>query len=157
MHRRKGENAQQVIDLTAAVKEKDAALDERAARLAAAEQRLEAARSELSRARAQIHELEATSQLLKDEYQTLQLALTTAERKLVEAQKDNDRLVAQLIELKEKDVARMNQENDDFARIKQEEVRRQLEEAARENKTVVNTTPKRYGEELFHVIIFEEN
>lgn len=49
-------------------------------------------------------ELEATNQLLKDEYQTLQLALSSAEQKLVAAQKENDRLVAEILDMKEKDV-----------------------------------------------------
>lgn len=39
-----------------------------------------------------MNELEATNQLLKDEYQTLQLALTSAEQKLIETQKENNQL-----------------------------------------------------------------
>ena len=39
-----------------------------------------------------MHELEATNQLLKDEYQTLQLTLNSAEQKLVEVQKENSQL-----------------------------------------------------------------
>ena len=49
-------------------------------------------------------ELEATNQLLKDEYQTLQLALSSAEQKLVAAQKENDRLVCEILDMKERDV-----------------------------------------------------
>ena len=49
-------------------------------------------------------ELEATNQLLKDEYQTLQLALSSAEQKLITAQKENDLLVAQILDMKERDV-----------------------------------------------------
>ena len=56
---------------------------------------------------------------------------------MVEAQKENDRLIAQVIELKERDVAYMNQENDLFLQKKQELIRQQLEEAAKEPKHVV--------------------
>ena len=65
------------------------------------------------------------------------MALTSAERKLLEAQKENDLLVGQVMELKERDVARLNQENDLFVQRQQEMVRQQLEEAARESKPVV--------------------
>ena len=73
-----------------------------------------------------MHELEATNQLLKDEYQTLQLALTSAEQKLVEVQKENNTLVTQIIEFKERDVLRLNQENDKAMRLQQERIKKQL-------------------------------
>lgn len=142
LHRRKGENAQQVIDLTASVKEKEALLSEQAAQNISLQQQIEQLKRQLEMTKRDSHELRATTQLLKDEYQTLQLALTSAEKKLLNAQKDNDRLVAQVIELKEKDVARLNKENEDFMKVKHEELKQQLEEAARENKTVVTIKKK---------------
>ena len=64
---------------------------------------------------------------------------------MVEAQKENDRLIAQVIELKERDVAYMNQENDLFLQKKQELIRQQLEEAAKEPKHVVATPAQSRG------------
>ena len=137
LHRRKGENAQQVIDLTAAVKEGEQALGEKTAMILRAEQELEAARAAADRMRADMSEIEKTNQLLKDEYQTLQLTLSSTERKLIETKKENDRLVVQVIDMKERDVARMNAENDHFLMKQQELVSRQLAEAAKEQKIVV--------------------
>ena len=50
------------------------------------------AQDEVNHLRSAMHELEATNQLLKDEYQTLQLTLNSAEQKLVEVQKENSQL-----------------------------------------------------------------
>ena len=66
-----------------------------------------------------MNELESTNQLLRDEYQTLQLVLSSAEKKLIEAQKENDQLVTQIMEFKERDVLRLNQENDKVMRLQQ--------------------------------------
>lgn len=138
LHRRKGENAQQVIDLGKKVKHNETELSEKAVLIFKYEQDLQEMKRQAERLRNDMHELSETNQLLKDEYQTLQLALTTAERKLVDTQKENDRLLAQVMEFKERDVHRMNLENEDILKKQQETVRVQLEEAAKEPKFVVN-------------------
>ena len=74
--------------------------------------------------------------MLKDEFQTLHLTLTTTEKKLLDSQKENDQLIVQLMELKERDVQRMNEENDTFKRRQADRIKMQLEEAANEHKTV---------------------
>lgn len=138
LHRRKGENAQQVIDLTAQLKiaEQDSSAKDDEVRKFV--QEIDILHIKISNLTSAIKELEDTNQLLKDEYQTLQLALNTAERKLVEAQKQNDGLVAQIMEFKERDVERMNLENDIFRLQQQKIVQQQLEEAAKDmNKVVV--------------------
>ncbi len=66
--------------------------------------KLSASNEEVVFLQSALGELEATNQLLKDEYQTLQLALSSAEQKLVAAQKENDNLVAQILDMKERDV-----------------------------------------------------
>jgi hypothetical protein len=66
--------------------------------------KLSASNEEVVFLQSALGELEATNQLLKDEYQTLQLALSSAEQKLVAAQKENDLLVAQILDMKERDV-----------------------------------------------------
>ena len=53
---------------------------------------LKSAQDEVIHLQSAMNELEATNQLLKDEYQTLQLALTSAEQKLIETQKENNQL-----------------------------------------------------------------
>ncbi len=137
LHRRKGENAQQVIDLSAAAKDLERQLGEKTAMLLRAEQELEAAKEAMERLKGDVSELEKTNQLLKDEYQTLQLALTSAERKRDDALKENARLLEHVIELKEKEVAWMNAENDSFQQRKQEQVSQQIAEAVKEYRVVV--------------------
>ena len=90
------------------------------------------AQDEVNHLRSAMHELEATNQLLKDEYQTLQLTLNSAEQKLVEVQKENSQLVGQIMEFKDRDVLRLNQENDRAMRLQQERIKKQLEEAVAE-------------------------
>ena len=89
-----------------------------------------------SRLKNDLHELTQTNQLLKDEFQTLHLTLNATEKKLVDAQKENDQLIAQLMALKEQDVLRLNEENDSFKRRQADKIKMQLEEAANEHKTV---------------------
>jgi len=138
LHRRKGENAQQVIDLTSQVRALEAAQAEKSAHILGQRAELEDTEAKLERAKADLAELQQTNQLLKDEYQALQLTLTSYEGKLLGSQKENDRLLAQVIAFKEADVARLNRENEEFDRRRQENVARQLEEAAKDNKTVVS-------------------
>ena len=137
LHRRKGENAQQVIDLSAKVKGQEAILSEKEAIILSQETEIERLTREAEKLRADMQEIGETNQLLKDEYQALSLALNSAEKKLREAKTENDRLLVTVIELKEKDVARMNQENEAFRKAQQEKMEKQLEEAAKEAKAVV--------------------
>ena len=116
MHRRKGENAQQVIiiirgcvkvlclprrssqviDLSSRVRQLESDLSSRSSEVAAAHSEAQAARDELERSRQQLQELEATNQLLKDEYQALQLTLSGLEQRLEKGRRENDRLIAQV-------------------------------------------------------------
>eukprot|EP00095_Tigriopus_kingsejongensis_P001897 maker-scaffold287_size221780-snap-gene-1.27 protein:Tk01897 transcript:maker-scaffold287_size221780-snap-gene-1.27-mRNA-1 annotation:"autophagy-related protein 16-1 isoform x2" len=137
LHRRKGENAQLVIDMSSQVKQKDGEINEQAAKLLAFEDQVEDLRRTIEQMSVNMSELEETNQLLKDEYQALQLALNSAEKKLVKVQKENEILVVQVMDLKEKDVARMNMENDLFQEQQRDMLRRQLEEAASDSRAQV--------------------
>ncbi len=143
LHRRKGENAQQVIDLSAQLKVVKSELEAKNAELARRIEQQRASKEEAEKLRADLSELESTCQLLKDEYQALQLALSSAERKLIDVQKENDHLVCQVLELKERDVKRLNTENEQFSRKQQELVQQQLEEAASETSKVVRLSSNR--------------
>ena len=87
---------------------------------------------------AKISELESTNQLLMDEYQASQLECTTKERELLDTKKQNTQMEVQLLQLKEREVEFMNRENEVFQIKNQERIRKQLEEAASENKAVLN-------------------
>ena len=87
---------------------------------------------------AKISEIETTNQLLMDEYQASQLECTTKERELLEAQKQNTQMETQVLQLKEREVEFMNRENEMYQIKNEERIRKQLEEAARENKAVLH-------------------
>jgi len=136
MHRRKGENAQQVIDLSATVKVCEKEIIEKQSKIDCLEAEIVSLKDDLKRTESQMIELESTNQLLKDEYQALQLALTSAETKLRAIQKENEVLVTQLMELKAKDADRMNFENDQFLQKQQMQMQIELAEAAKEQKSI---------------------
>ena len=71
-----------MIDLSATVKQNEAQLAEKQSMILALEAELVGVRDDLKSAELQSREVEETSQLLKDEYQALQLALSSAEVKL---------------------------------------------------------------------------
>ncbi len=141
LHRRRGENAHQIIDQANQIKTQDARLVELQSKLLEAQQKQKQAEDEVQKLTSAMAENEATNQLLRDEYQTLQLALSSAERKLVEAQKENDTLVAKIMEFKERDVLRLNQENDKAMRLQQERIKKQLEEAVAEPRGPAGGSP----------------
>ena len=136
MHRRKGENAQQVIDLGLALRLSEKQVEEVRNSLALAEASIIGLKEDLTTSEAIRSETEATSQLLKDEYQALQLALTSAEEKLRTVQKENETLVQQLMALKAMDVERMNFENEMFVAKQQQQMQLELAEAVKEGKSV---------------------
>jgi len=136
MHRRKGENAQQVIDLSAALKVSDKDLIDKQLRIDSLEAEIISLKDDLKTTEAQMAELESTNQLLKDEYQALQLALNSSETKLRTIQRENETLVTQLMALKAQDAERMNFENDQFIQKQQQLMQIELAEAAKEQKSI---------------------
>ena len=138
LHRRKGQNAQQIIDQSAQIKELEVKIADLQSKLAEADLESKEDAHQKAKLKAIVTEVESTNQLLRDEYQTLQLALSTAERKLLESQKENDKLIHQIMEFKERDVLRLNQENDKALRMQQERIKQQLEEAVAETKSSGN-------------------
>jgi len=136
LHRRKGENAQQIIEQTNQLRAAQLALEENAGKLKKAESELQAAQGLVSQLTNQIQELQFTNQLLKDEHQASLLAWNSKEKELLEVQKENTNLVKQIMEFKDRDVALMNQENDTFLKLQRERIKQQLAEAAAEPKPV---------------------
>ena len=136
LHKKKGDNAQQVIDLSAAVKLNEQLLSEKQSRLESLEAELISLKADLKGAGGLISELESTNQLLKDEYQALQLALTSAESEVRQQKTENEMLVQQVLSLKARDIERMDLEHEQFRARQQEMMKAELAEAAREQKNV---------------------
>ncbi|XP_040582414.1 LOW QUALITY PROTEIN: autophagy-related protein 16-1-like [Lepeophtheirus salmonis] len=135
LHRKKGDNAQRVIDLSTALQYSQKEIQEKEKSLVENESLVLKLQQEIESLNEKLDELRDRNQLLNDEYQALHLALNSADHKLIEAQKENDRLLAQVMEFKERDVQLMNRENEIFLQKVQLQVQQQLREAA-EEKTV---------------------
>ncbi|XP_026330407.1 autophagy-related protein 16-1 isoform X2 [Hyposmocoma kahamanoa] len=135
LHRRRGESAQQIINLNAKVHDlekqlqnKDVVISENTALIASL-------RAEIQMYETNMAELQGLNQVLRDEHQALQIAFAAIEEKLRKAQDENRSLVERLIKYKAKDADKMNEENEHFLKKKSDKVRKELEEAAREGNS----------------------
>ncbi|XP_030756725.1 autophagy-related protein 16-1 isoform X2 [Sitophilus oryzae] len=114
LHKRKGENAQQIIDLNAKLLDRDRVL-------VAKEHSLEECQSKIASLEAEVgmltqanKELRHLNDALRDEHQALQLAFNALEEKLRRVQDENGELVKRLMGYKAKDAEKLNEENDNF-------------------------------------------
>ena len=131
-----GENAQQIIDQSAQLKNNERLLEERTQTCTKLKKELEESKDIITRLQSRLSELESTNQLLMDEYQASQLECTTKERELLESRKLNTQMETQVLQLKEREVEFMNRENEVYQIRNEERIRKQLEEAAKDNKAV---------------------
>lgn len=99
---------------------------------------MEESKDIITKLQSRLSELETTNQLLMDEYQASQLECTTKERELLECRKVNTQIETQILQLKEREVEFMNRENEVYQIRNEERIRKQLEEAAKENKAVLH-------------------
>ncbi|PSN44439.1 Autophagy-related protein 16 [Blattella germanica] len=136
LHRRKGENAQQIIDLNHKLQEKEKQLVTHEVSLADSMAVNTTLRAEIQMYQNNIKELENLNQMLKDEHQALQLAFASLEEKLRKAQNENSCLVERLIRYKSKDADKMNEENENFVRKRQAKLQKELEEAAKDTRAI---------------------
>ncbi|XP_060070628.1 autophagy-related protein 16-1-like [Ylistrum balloti] len=138
LHRKRSENAQQIIDLNTALQEKEKELQAKDNRLSDATATELAMKNAIKNLEHTIMELEATNQMLKDEHQALQLAFTALEEKYRKAQEDNRELVERWMDQKSKDADKLNAENDYVMRRRQAKLQKDLAEAARENVSITD-------------------
>ncbi|CAG5135625.1 unnamed protein product [Candidula unifasciata] len=136
MHKKRGENSQQIIDLNALLQEKEKEIQHKDAMISDTVTTNIALKQAKKNLEMTIAELEATNQMLKDEHQALQMAFTALEEKYQKAMEDNNDLVQRWMEQKAKDADKMNAENADFIKARQQRLARDLEEAAKEQVTV---------------------
>ncbi|XP_065576022.1 autophagy-related protein 16-1-like isoform X2 [Artemia franciscana] len=137
LHRKKGEHSQQVLDLNAKLTEKEKEVATKENRFSELQQLYVRAVKDLSDTKNKVEELTASNQLIRDEYDALHLAYGSMEKLLRKLQEENQNLVEQLIEIKKRDADYLNAENDQFIRTHHAKVRRELEEAVKEQTTPV--------------------
>ncbi|XP_052785295.1 autophagy-related protein 16-1-like [Mya arenaria] len=136
MHRRRGENAQQIIDLTAAMKEKEKQLQAKDSKLMdalAVENSLQAEIKHLERT---IGELKETNQTVKDEHQALQVLFEDLTEKHCKLQRDKDELTARLVQQQMEQADILNRELANFIEERQLRLQEELAEAAQANVMV---------------------
>ncbi|KAH9514693.1 hypothetical protein Btru_023319 [Bulinus truncatus] len=137
LHKKRGENAQQIIDLTALLQEKDKEIQHKDTMISDMLEHNIALKKSKKTLESAVAELEATNQMLKDEHQALQMAFTSLEERYKKAQEDNNDLIQRWMEQKAKDADRMNAENADFIKARQQRLAKDLEEAAKEQVPIV--------------------
>ncbi|CAG5125400.1 unnamed protein product, partial [Candidula unifasciata] len=116
MHKKRGENAQAIINLNVLLQEKEREIHRKESVLSEAMANISALQQEKRTLQAIVTELEEANQTLKDEHQALQMAFTAQEEKYRKAQEDNSELVQRWMELKAREADRWNAENADFIR-----------------------------------------
>ncbi|XP_063988658.1 autophagy-related protein 16-1 isoform X1 [Diachasmimorpha longicaudata] len=154
LHRRRGEHTQQIVDLNNKIQEMSKDLQSTEASLAESLEANASLRAELTMYMNKERELEGVNQMLRDEYQALQLAFASLEEKLRKIQEENRQLVERVIKCKAKDAEKMNEENDNFMNEgftsptaflmqtiskfgkRQAKVQKDLEDAARDTRAV---------------------
>ncbi|XP_053594745.1 autophagy-related protein 16-1 isoform X2 [Microplitis demolitor] len=136
LHRRRGEHTQQIVDLNNKMREMTKDLASKESSLAESLELNTSLRAELNACVNRERELAEANQMLRDEYQALQLAFAALEEKLRKAQEENRTLVERLIKCKTKDAEKMNEENDNFLKKRQAKVQKDLEDAARDTRAI---------------------
>nr|CAD7602682.1 unnamed protein product [Timema genevievae] len=136
LHRRKGENAQQLVEMSRKLQEKERQLQALELSLSENVSVNTSLLAEINMYQNNMKELENMNQMLKDEHQALQLAFASLEEKLRKTQDENRALLERLISYKAKDADKMNEENENFVRKKQAKLQKELEEAAKDTRTV---------------------
>ncbi|KAH0555221.1 hypothetical protein KQX54_016164 [Cotesia glomerata] len=136
LHRRRGEHTQQIVDLNNKMQDMMKDLQSKESSLAESLELNASLRAELNTCVNRERELAEANQMLRDEYQALQLAFASLEEKLRKAQEENRQLVERLIKCKTKDAEKMNEENDNFLKKRQAKVQKDLEDAARDTRAI---------------------
>ncbi|KAK0161208.1 hypothetical protein PV327_009703 [Microctonus hyperodae] len=114
LHRRRGEHAQKIVDLNNKMQELMKDIHSKESSLAESMELNVSLRRDLASSLNKERELVGANQMLRDEYQALQLAFASLEEKLRKSQEENRQLVERLIKCKAKDAEKMNEENDNF-------------------------------------------
>ncbi|EFX75688.1 hypothetical protein DAPPUDRAFT_306657 [Daphnia pulex] len=136
LHRRKGEHAQQIVDLTSKLQETEKNLSLKESLLNEAETTIIVLKDEKKQLEISLSEIEGGNQVLRDEHQALQIAYASIEEKLKMLHFENIALVERLMAYKAHDAEILNKENEHFVKIKQAQMQKELEEAASEVKVV---------------------
>lgn len=133
LHKRRGEYAQQIVDLNSELQERNKVIAEHETKIRKQEETINRLKAEVSLYETHVKELDILNQTIRDEHSALQLAFSSLEEKLRQVQTENQRLVDKLINYKSKDADKLNEENESFMKKKQAVMVKELEEAVKES------------------------
>ncbi|XP_071949577.1 autophagy-related protein 16-1-like isoform X2 [Antedon mediterranea] len=130
LHRTKGENAQQIIDISKKLQLKEKAVNSANEKIFELESSLAAFKSEMKNMESTVVQKEKENEILRDEQQALHLAYSGLEVKLRDVQQDNDDLLKRWLEKKALDANIINNSNDEFYMNQGKKIAENLEEAS---------------------------
>jgi autophagy-related protein 16-1 len=114
LHKRKGENSQNIIDLNQKLTDQQKVLNDKETKLAEQISINTSLKAEVQMLTSSIHELKGLNSILRDEHTALMLAFQSLEDKLRKSIDENRQLVDRLIKYKAKDADKMNEENETY-------------------------------------------
>ncbi|RXM98965.1 Autophagy-related protein 16 [Acipenser ruthenus] len=112
LHKKRGELAQNVIELNNQMQQKDKEIQANEAKMAEFQQRISQLESECKELRSNLQDLETANQTLKDEYDALQITFSALEEKLRRTTEDNQELVSRWMAEKAQEANQLNAENE---------------------------------------------
>ncbi|RXM28740.1 Autophagy-related protein 16-1 [Acipenser ruthenus] len=132
LHKKRGELAQNVIELNNQMQQKDKEIQANEATMAEFQQRISQLESECKELRSNLQDLETANQTLKDEYDALQITFSALEEKLRRTTEDNQELVSRWMAEKAQEANQLNAENEKDCRRRQAKLQKELADAAKE-------------------------
>ncbi|KAK7881023.1 hypothetical protein WMY93_030612 [Mugilogobius chulae] len=132
LHKKRGELAQNVIDLNNQIQQKDKEIQSNEAKMLEYQQQISSLEGDCRELRNTLQELERANQTLKDEYDALQITFSALEEKLRKTTEDNQELVSRWMAEKAQEANRLNAENEKDTRRRQAKLQKDLADAAKE-------------------------
>ncbi|KAI1883222.1 hypothetical protein AGOR_G00243000 [Albula goreensis] len=132
LHKKRGELAQNVIELNNQMQLKDKEIQNSEAQMLQYQRRISELEEECRDLRNSLQDLERANQTLKDEYDALQITFSALEEKLRRTTEDNQELVSRWMAEKAQEANRLNAENEKDTRRRQAKLQKDLAEAAKE-------------------------
>ncbi|XP_035277309.1 autophagy-related protein 16-1-like isoform X2 [Anguilla anguilla] len=132
LHKKRGELAQNVIELNNLIQLKDKEIQTNEAQILQYQRRISELEAECRGLGGSLQDLERANQTLRDEYDALQITFGALEEKLRRATEDNQELVSRWMAEKAQEANLLNAENEKDTRRRQAKLQKDLAEAAKE-------------------------
>lgn len=95
-----------------------------------------------------VREVERKHQLMKDEYEALQITCNSIEDRSKQLQKDNDQLRKMVMDMKSQQADALNQQNESIKKAREEKLKKEIEEASAAKVSLVQKTKKRVSSSM---------